>query len=153
MAVNVQSAYEAARLAVGAWVAAPPTLDAGQKTPAFIYTGNMMNTLVMPAVIGLGMGKNAAAYFLESAAHAYKGNVRFYFADERMHNGDSVMADISGQAHAEEFWSLVHGVAEKDLPDGRQGEWDWTFVKGSGHKKVDGVVNRPLNVFALPGFE
>jgi hypothetical protein len=153
MTVNALSAYEAARLAVGAWVGSVPTLDAGQKTPAFIYTGNMMNTLVLPAAMSLGMGKNAAAYFIESAAHAYKGTVRFYFADERMLNGDSVMADISGLAHADEFWSLVHGVAEKNLPDGRQGEWDWTFVKGMGYKKMDGVVNRSLNAFAFPGLE
>lgn len=154
MAVNVLSAYEAARLAVEAWQGtAPPVLDKDQQTPAFIYTGNMMNTLVMPATHSLGMGKNAAAYFIEAAAMAYKGKYRFYYADERLDNGDSPMADIDGPAHGVEFWDLVHGVAEKGIAKGKQGEWDWTFVKGKGYQKVEGVVNRPLNTFTIPGLE
>ena len=170
VAVNTLSAYEAARLAVAAWKEEGTKLGmcwtrsgisgvlanvvAGDKAPAFIYTGNMMNTQLYPATHSLGIGKNASAYFLEIAAAAYKGRFRFYYADERNEEGESIMYEIDGDAHAKEFWDLaVNGVAEKGIGGGKQGEWCWQFVKGKGYAKAKEFENRELRAFSIPGLE
>ena len=83
----------------------------------------MQSTLVVPETVSLGAGKNAMAYVIETAAHAYgrqgggeKGC--WYFADERMADGSSVMAGLSGEASAEFYFGLVGK---------EQGPWNATF--------------------------
>lgn len=121
-----------------------------------------MNTQLYPLSHSLGMGKNATAYFLETAAVAYHGRFRFYFADERTPEGESTMADIDGDAHGVEYLKLVNGVAEEHARNSEsagqaqgqaQGPWDWTFVKGQGYLKVSGQVDREARMLAFPGWE
>ena len=101
----------------------------------------MTNTQVFPEAHTLGIAKNATAYFIETAAEAYKragrDDYRFYYVDERLENGESVMTDIDGGAHALEFWKLAHEL-------GAQSHWCWTFVKGDAAKGEAGryVRNR-----------
>ncbi|KAK7699365.1 hypothetical protein SLS64_011661 [Diaporthe eres] len=135
LTVSTISAYAAARLAVKGWA----TLPASAKK-AFFYVGNMTNTQVFPETHTLGMAKNAAAYFIETAAEAYKRagrDYKFYYVDERLENDESVMMDIDGGAHALEFWKLAHEVEG-------QSHWCWTFVKGDAAKGEAGryVRNR-----------
>lgn len=135
LTVSTISAYAAARLAVKGWA----TLPASAKK-AFLYVGNMTNTQIFPETHTLGMAKNAAAYFIETAAEAYKPagrDYKFYYVDERLENDESVMMDIDGGAHALEFWKLAHEVEG-------QSHWCWTFVKGDAAKGEAGryVRNR-----------
>lgn len=121
LAVTVVSAYTAARLAVKGWAALPASASR-----TYLYTGNMQNTQLFPASLALGMGKNGAAYMVETAAAAYQQaekDYRFYYVDERGPDGESVMLAIDGEAHALEFWRLAHRVEG-------QSHWAWTFVKG-----------------------
>ncbi|KUI68969.1 1-deoxy-11-beta-hydroxypentalenate dehydrogenase [Cytospora mali] len=149
MAVTVVSAYTAARLAIKGWSTLPASAS---KT--YLYTGNMQTTQLFPGFHALGMGKNAAAYFIEMAAAAYKENgkdYKFYFVDERTADGESVMAGIDGEAHALEFWKLAHKVEG-------QSHWCWTFYKGDVEKGEDGTyfrtratVDREYRATAIPG--
>lgn len=122
LSVSTISAYAAARLAVKGWSSLPASAP-----KAFLYVGNMTTTQLFPETHTLGMAKNAAAYFIETAAGAYRRagrtDYRFYYVDERLESGESVMQDIDGEAHALEFWKLVAEVQG-------QGPWCWTFVKG-----------------------
>ena len=83
----------------------------------------------MPEGMTLGVGKNASLYFIETGAAAYGKDYQFYFADERMPNGGSVMGQIDGDAHGEEYWVLAN--SKKQLPV------NYTFVKGKGYVKFD----------------
>lgn len=67
--VNVLSAYIAAQQAVQGWATLPKEL---KKT--FIYTGNMMNTAIVPvaAAVNLGMGKSASSYWIGLADTLYR---------------------------------------------------------------------------------
>lgn len=90
----------------------------------------MTNTQLFPETHTLGIAKNATAYFIETAAEAYKRagrDFKFYYVDERLEDGESVMQNIDGGAHALEFWKLAHEV-------GGQSHWCWTFVKGDAAK-------------------
>ncbi len=49
--------------------------------------------------------------------------------DERAQGGAPIFMDISGEAHADEFWKLAQ---EKE-----QGPWLYTFVKGQGYVKFE----------------
>lgn len=150
LAVSVVSAYTAARLAVKGWSTLPAS------TPkTYLYTGNMQTTLMLPASHALGMGKNAAAYFIETAASAYqkagRADYRFYYVDERTPGGGSVLADVDGGAHALEFWKLVHKVEG-------QSHWCWTFFKGDVARGEDGTyfrargtVDREYEAGGVPG--
>ncbi|GKZ98484.1 hypothetical protein AnigIFM59636_003279 [Aspergillus niger] len=143
LSVNTVSAYAAAfRLARS--ISNSNTLPSSDlaaaqtgATPAFIYTGNMMNIQLFPVGMSLGMGKNATAYFIETAAHTYQGLIRFYYADERNEKGKSVMSNISGETHAQFYWDLANRK--------EQGAWAPTFVRVDGkvqQKKMDEAVDR-----------
>lgn len=121
--MNTISPYGAAQAAIKRWQTLP---DDGTVSKTFLYTGNMANTQLYPATVALGVGKNGAAYWLETAAAAYQGKYKFYFVDERTPEGESTMREIDGDAHGVEFWRL----AEEEKG---QKHWCWTFVKGKGY--------------------
>ncbi|KAJ5319296.1 hypothetical protein MYU51_013483 [Penicillium brevicompactum] len=120
--VNTTSAFVAAQQAVLAFQELPPSAS---KT--FIYTGNMLNTTVIPPLLDLGVGKSATAHVIQTAATSYSDRgFKFYYADERKADG-SITPQIDGEAHAELYAQLAEGKS--------QGPWQQTFVKGSGYKK------------------
>jgi NAD(P)-dependent dehydrogenase (short-subunit alcohol dehydrogenase family) len=67
--VNVLSAYIAAQQAVIGWQTLPKEV---KKT--FIYTGNIMNTTIIPmaAAVNLGIGKSASSYWIGLADTLYQ---------------------------------------------------------------------------------
>lgn len=75
--VNVLSPYVAAQQAVRGWETLPKEL---QKT--FIYTGNVMNTVILPvaAAVNLGMGKAASSYWIGLADTVYRNHGYRYVA-------------------------------------------------------------------------
>ena len=132
--VNATSAYTAASSAAAAFTRVAPSLP-----KVFIFTGNMTSSIVLPETLTLGIGKNAMAYVIQTAAEVYgirgKGEKGFwYFADQRFNDGSSVMAHVDGEAHAEYYWHLANQKT--------QGPWNSTFVKGKGYKKFDGELSR-----------
>lgn len=137
LAVNTTSLYATASAALAGFRELP---EAGPKV--FIFTGNMQNTLIVPETFSLGAGKSASAYLMETAAAVYGAQYHFYYADERMHNGGSVMAAVNGDAHASFYWELAGRKT--------QGPWDATFVKGVGYTKFDSERDRKvMSVAAL----
>ena len=68
LAVNTVSPYMAAQQAVQGWETLPQEI---KKT--FIYTGNILNTTVppVPAMLTLGIGKSASAYWVGVADGTY----------------------------------------------------------------------------------
>jgi hypothetical protein len=64
---NTVSVLVAAQQAVAGFAQLP---DSAAKT--FIYTGNILNTTIIPALLDLGIGKTATAHIIHSAAVAYK---------------------------------------------------------------------------------
>ena len=64
--INTLSAYSAAQEARKGFEELP---DSSSRT--FIYTGNLLNTAVMPALLDLGVGKSATAHIVQAAATAY----------------------------------------------------------------------------------
>ncbi|KAJ5353772.1 hypothetical protein N7541_006336 [Penicillium brevicompactum] len=136
--VNTTSAFVAAQQAVLAFQELSPSASR-----TFIYTGNMLNTTVIPPLLDLGVGKSATAHIIQTAATSYSDRGfkyrnpqlpflplltvhRFYYADERKADG-SITPQIDGEAHAELYAQLAEGKS--------QGPWQQTFVKGSGYKK------------------
>lgn len=138
LAVNTISAYAAAVQATKLWSTLPDTVS---KT--FLYTGNMTSTQLWPGTHTLGVGKNATAYWIETAVATYKGKYKFYFVDERTEDGESTLQFIDGEAHAVEFWKLA-----EEMPE--QGHWCWTFVKGKGYVKNKAAM--PDREFRGTGF-
>ena len=65
--INTVSAFVAAQQAATGFSQLP---DSAAKT--FIYTGNIMNTAIIPPLLDLGVGKAATAHIIQSAAAAYK---------------------------------------------------------------------------------
>jgi NAD(P)-dependent dehydrogenase (short-subunit alcohol dehydrogenase family) len=67
--INTISPYTAAQEAVKGFA----SLSEGIKK-TFIYTGNMLNTVIMPVpmVLTLGVGKSASAYWIGTADALYK---------------------------------------------------------------------------------
>lgn len=65
--VNIFSAYAAAQEAVKGWKDFPKN-----SSPTYIYTGNVENEMRIPWIMSLGVGKAAAAWFIEVAATSYK---------------------------------------------------------------------------------
>ena len=126
MNIGVNSAFAAAQQAVLGFHKLPTDL---QKT--FLFTGNGLNTMVMPPLLNLGMPKAAAAHMIEAAAQSYadKG-FRFYFGDERTEEGKVRGTAISGKGHADFYYDLAQ---KKD-----QGPWDATFVTGKGYVDFSG---------------
>ncbi|KAK4540186.1 hypothetical protein LTR36_009684 [Oleoguttula mirabilis] len=127
IAVNTSSVLVAARRAVQDFEQLPSTVP---KT--FVYTGNFLNTEVMPFLISLGIGKSASAHLIAVASKAYgpKG-YRFYYADERTGDGNAAFRDINGPFHAQHYLELAE--AEEQRP------WLQTFVGGQGYKDFSGV--------------
>ncbi|CAH0024493.1 unnamed protein product [Clonostachys rhizophaga] len=121
--VNTVSAYIAAQQAVLGW----DTLPADAKK-SFIYTGNILNTSILPVpfVLTLGTGKAASAFWLglSDATYTPKG-FRFFYADERNEDGTPVGNNIDGPAHGEFYAQLAS--QEQNIP------WHATFVKGKGY--------------------
>ncbi|EON69387.1 hypothetical protein W97_08647 [Coniosporium apollinis CBS 100218] len=120
------SAFAAAKEAVSGFDSLP---EGTQR--AFIYTGNILNTMVMPVpmVVTLGVGKSAAAYWIGTAAAAFaKKGYRFYYADQRTPEGGPVGTVVDAEAHADFYYEL----ASKDPSDV---PWHATFVKGKGYTK------------------
>lgn len=64
--VNTISAFVAAQQAAHGFAELP---DSASRT--FIYTGNITNTTVIPALLDLGVGKSATAHIIQAAAAAY----------------------------------------------------------------------------------
>jgi hypothetical protein len=64
--INTLSAYSAAQQARLGFEELPET-----SSRTFIYTGNMLNTAVMPSLVDLGAGKSATAHIVQAAATAY----------------------------------------------------------------------------------
>ncbi|KAL9045819.1 MAG: hypothetical protein Q9214_001207 [Letrouitia sp. 1 TL-2023] len=134
LAVNTVGCYAAASSAVAGF----RKLSLGPKV--FIFTGNGFPTSIVPEQPGLGSGKAASAYLIETAAHALKEQSHWYFADERLSNGNPVMTDLSGEAHAEAYYDLA---LRKE-----QGPWNYTFVKGKGYIKCSDVVDHAYTPLA-----
>ena len=69
--VNVLSAYVAAQQAVRGWETLPK-----ESKKTFIYTGNIMNTTIIPvaAAVSLGVGKSASSYWIGLADTLYQGH-------------------------------------------------------------------------------
>ncbi len=127
MAINTVGCYAAASSAAAGFA----KLSSGPKV--FIYTGNGLPTTIIPELPGLGAGKAAAAYLIETAANALKDDSHWYFADERFADGKAVMSYLSGEAHSEAFYELAMRKS--------QGPWNYTFVKGKGYLKCSDTVD------------
>ncbi|KAH8810948.1 short-chain dehydrogenase/reductase SDR [Xylogone sp. PMI_703] len=93
----------------------------------FIYNGNIMGKAVFPHpdYTTLGVGKRAAAYWLDAADATYKQKGwRFYFADERTPEGRPVGSVPGAESHARMFLELAKGEKNEKLP------WYLTFSQG-----------------------
>lgn len=66
LTINTVSVYAAAQAAIAGWA----TLDA-DASKTFIYTGNGLITKPMPALLDLGVGKQASGHIIEALAMAY----------------------------------------------------------------------------------
>ncbi|MCJ1424705.1 hypothetical protein MMC29_002593 [Sticta canariensis] len=120
--INTTSAFVAAQQAATGFAQLP---DSAAKT--FIYTGNILNTTIIPPLLDLGVGKAATAHIIQSAAAAYKDRgYKFYYGDQRKADGAAVYNDIDGDAHAKLYVELAEGKT--------QGPWQQTFVPGIGYK-------------------
>jgi len=126
--VNTISAYVAAQEAVKGFDELPK-----ETTKAFIYTGNILNTKILPVpmIVSLGVGKSASAYWIGTADATYadKG-YRFFYADQRKPDGSQMDMGVDGDAHADFFWQLASG--ETTVP------WHATFVKDKGYVNFSG---------------
>lgn len=125
LSINTVGCYAAASSAVKGFA----TLSSGPKV--FIYTGNGFPTSIVPEHPGLGSGKAASAYLIETAANALIDDSRWYFADERLPSGKPVMTDLSGEAHGDTYYELA--------TSNKQGPWNYTFVKGKGYMECSDV--------------
>ncbi|KAL3447685.1 hypothetical protein BJX65DRAFT_276556 [Aspergillus insuetus] len=123
--INTVSPYAAAQAAVKGWESLPTEV---KKT--FVYTGNGLNTNVLPIpiMINLGAGKSASAYWLAVADGTYASRgYRFFYADERNADATFMGNELNGDAHADFFEQLARH--EGEVP------WLATFVKGKGYVK------------------
>ncbi|KAJ4346653.1 uncharacterized protein N0V89_010584 [Didymosphaeria variabile] len=105
LCVNTTSAYAAVQEAIQGFEKLPDT-----SSRTFIYTGNVLNTTVMPALLDLGVDRG----------------FKFYYADERKSDGSPAYNAIDGEAHGKFYAELAEGKS--------QAEWLQTFVKGEGYK-------------------
>ncbi|WVW82661.1 hypothetical protein I302_104672 [Kwoniella bestiolae CBS 10118] len=75
---------------------------------AFFYTGNALNTTVMPTLVTLGVGKTASAHWIEAAAKSEQLRpARFYYIDQRNQAGAPAGNAVNGEAHADLFLKLA----------------------------------------------
>ncbi|KII90371.1 hypothetical protein PLICRDRAFT_106376 [Plicaturopsis crispa FD-325 SS-3] len=116
--VNIVSPYAAAQAALSYHIPGAPL--------TFIFTGNALNTLVLPSLLALGVGKSGTLHWIKGAAKSYEAQgAQFYYADERTEDGNPVYMEVSGEAHADFYTDLAQ---RKD-----QGPVVATFVKGKGY--------------------
>ncbi|KAK9350048.1 hypothetical protein V1523DRAFT_420987 [Lipomyces doorenjongii] len=121
LTINTTSVFVAAQQAAEGFAQLP---DSASRT--FIYTGNICNTMVIPPLMDLGVGKSATAHIIQAAAGAYKDReFKFYYGDERKADGSPAYSAIDGEAHAKFYLELAKGKT--------QGPWQQTFVKGVGY--------------------
>jgi NAD(P)-dependent dehydrogenase (short-subunit alcohol dehydrogenase family) len=64
--INTTSAFIAAQQAVLGFEQLPASASR-----TFIFTGNIMNTAIIPPLLTLGVGKSATAHIIQNAASAY----------------------------------------------------------------------------------
>lgn len=64
--VNTTSAFVAAQQATMGFAELPAS-----SSKTFIYTGNMLNTTIIPPLLDLGVGKSATAHIIQTAAASY----------------------------------------------------------------------------------
>ncbi|KAF1841391.1 NAD(P)-binding protein [Cucurbitaria berberidis CBS 394.84] len=125
--LNTVSPYVAAQHAVKGWETLPSDVK-----KSFIYTGNILNTLILPVpmMLTLGVGKSASAHWigLADATYAAKG-FRFFYVDERIADGKQKGIAIDGPAHADFFAQLAEH--QEGVP------WHATFVKDKGYVKFE----------------
>ncbi|KAL4983136.1 hypothetical protein BDW68DRAFT_169482 [Aspergillus falconensis] len=143
--INTVSPYVAAQKAVEGWASLSPDV---KKT--FIYTGNPLNTKIVPVplFLNLGVGKSATAYWIGAADALYKEKgyryvsyhsadwfwsvfncCRFFYADERADEaGNGKGNNLDGPAHGDFYVYLASH--EGNVP------WLATFVKGKGYVKI-----------------
>ncbi|KAL2815835.1 putative short-chain dehydrogenase [Aspergillus cavernicola] len=120
--INTTSAFVAAQQAAIGFGKLP---DSASKT--FIYTGNILNTTIIPQLLSLGVGKSATAHVIQLAAAAYSDQgFKFYYADERKPDGTPAYSNIDGEAHGKFYLELAGSKS--------QGPWQQTFVKDVGYK-------------------
>lgn len=115
-----------------------------EASKTFLFTGNILNAMILPGFISQGAGKSATAHMMAAAASAYKDRGfrhvvwksqisnderlttrRFYYVDERKTDGTAAFK-VDGEAHSKIFWELAESK--------RQGPWLQTFVKGEGYR-------------------
>lgn len=123
--INTTSAYVAAQLAVSGW----ETLPADSKK-TFIYTGNALSVqlIPVPAMLTLGVGKSASAFWIGLADTLYSAKgFRFFYADERFGDGKLKGTALDAAAHADFYEQLAKH--EGNVP------WHATFVKDKGYVK------------------
>ncbi|KAI1050953.1 hypothetical protein LB505_013946 [Fusarium chuoi] len=97
-------------------------------SPTYIYTGNVENEMRIPWIMSLGVGKTAAAWFIEVAATSYKDQgFKFYYADEREEDGTPMYNGATAEGHAQFYVELAEGKEQQ--------VWQQTFVSGQGYKK------------------
>ncbi|KAI1268930.1 NAD(P)-binding protein [Xylariaceae sp. FL1019] len=122
LAINVTSGFVAAQQATLGFAKLPASASR-----TFIYTGNILNTTILPAFIDQGMGKSAGAHMIWAASAAYMDRgFKFYYADQRKEDGTAIYK-VDGEAHADTYWKLAEEKAH--------GPWLQTFVKGLGYTK------------------
>ena len=122
---------------------------------AFLYTGNCLNSQIVPRFWAMGAPKSASAHMIAAAALSYDrsgfryfpltgpcwtNNVedlrimlmmdnRFYYVDERTPQGGPMYDALNGEAHAKIFWELSHlPTQERPIV---------TFVNGKGRVDFD----------------
>jgi len=118
--INTLSALASAKEAVASFETLPK--DASR---TYIYTGNITNLQPIPMILSNGMGKSAAAHFIQASAQVFKARgYKFYYADERKADGTAVYGDIDGEGAGKFYLEL----SEKPV-----GPWLATFVKGKGY--------------------
>ncbi|KAJ4293396.1 hypothetical protein N0V90_008679 [Kalmusia sp. IMI 367209] len=121
--VNTISAFAAAQQAIQGFAELP---DSASRT--FIFTGNILNTTIIPALLAGGAGKSATAHIVRVAASVYSDRgFKFYYADERKPDGSPAYNAIDGEAHGKFYAELSESKS--------QGPWQQTFVKGEGYKQ------------------
>ncbi|KAI4605548.1 hypothetical protein J4E86_011589 [Alternaria arbusti] len=126
--VNTVSPYVAAQEAVKSWESMGEEHAGDKKT--FIYTGNTLNQTIapVPLFLTLGVGKSASAHWVGMADALYKEKgYRFFYADQRQHDGAPMVNGVDGPAHGAFYAQLVQ--QERDVP------WLATFVKDKGYVK------------------
>jgi hypothetical protein len=144
LAVNTISVLKALQLAVTGF----SKLDESASR-TFIFTGNISNMRPVPPMLSLGIGKSAGAHLIAFAAQVYAqrgwklvcspealllvstsaDHDRFYYADERKHDGSGAYTTIDGDAHGDFYLELSNHKTQRC--------WLATFVKGVGYVNFD----------------